>query len=86
MPPIRSSAFKRYALLTASISLNREIISPYSCCIKKGLMYIVIISLAGRQPSFCFKYTKANTYLSYNMRLVFFNKYRFPYYIYYCAY
>ena len=36
MPPIRSSAFKRRTLLTAFISFNREIISPYSCYIKRG--------------------------------------------------
>ena len=77
---IRSSVFKRRTFLAASISLNREIISPCSRYIKKGLVYIIIISLASCQPSFYFKYTKANTYLSYNMRLMLFNKYRFPYY------
>ena len=86
MPPIRSSVFKRRALFTASISLNGEIISPYSHYIKKGLMYIIIISLASRQPFFYFKYTKANTRLLYNMRLVPFNKYKFPYCTYYYAY
>ena len=43
MPPIRSSVFKRRALLTTSISLDGEIISPYSYYTKKGLVYIVII-------------------------------------------
>ena len=43
MPPIRSSVSKRYTLLTISISLDREIISPYSYYIKKGLIYIIII-------------------------------------------
>ena len=38
------SVFKRRALLTASISLNGEIISPYSYYAKKGLVYIIIIS------------------------------------------
>ena len=47
MPPIRFSVFKRHALLTISISLNGEIISPYSCCVKKGLVYIAIISFIG---------------------------------------
>jgi hypothetical protein len=44
MPPIKSTTFKCYALFTTSISLNREIMSPYSCYIKKGLVYIVLIS------------------------------------------
>ena len=44
MPPIRSLASVYYALLAASISLNSEIISPYSYCIKKGLVYIAIIA------------------------------------------
>ena len=43
MPPIRSTALKRRALLVASISFNKEIISPYSRYIKKGLVYIIII-------------------------------------------
>ena len=42
MPPIRSSTFKCRALLTTSISLNEEIISPYSYYAKKGLVYIII--------------------------------------------
>ena len=45
MPPIRLSAFKRYALLAIFISLNKEIISPYSRYIKKGLVYITIMDL-----------------------------------------
>ena len=39
---------KRYALLTIFISLNKEIISPYSYYIKKGLVYIIIIDPFGR--------------------------------------
>ena len=42
MPFIRSSAFKRCTLLTISISLDGEIMSPYSYYIKKGLVYITI--------------------------------------------
>ena len=42
MPPIRSSASKRCAFLATSISLDGEIISPYSYYIKKGLVYIII--------------------------------------------
>ena len=79
MPPIRSSTSKRRALLSASISLNREIISPYSCCAKKWLVYIAIISPSSYQPSFYLEYTKANTYFVCDMRLIPFNKYIFLY-------
>ena len=75
MPPIKSSASKRYTLLATSISLNGEIISPYSYYTKKGLVCVAITVLFSCQPSFCFKYTKANIYASYNMHLVSVNKY-----------
>ena len=45
MPPIRSFISKRYAFLAVSISLNGEIINPYSYYVKKGLVYIIIIDL-----------------------------------------
>ena len=45
IPPIRLSTSKRYTLLATSISLNEEIISPYSYYAKKGLVYIIIINL-----------------------------------------
>ena len=77
MPFIRSLASIYYILLTISISLNGEIMSPYSYYTKKGLVYITIIALSSYQPSFYFKYTKANTYSLYNVRLVFTNKYTF---------
>ena len=80
MPSIRSLISKRRALLAASILLNGEIISPYSYYIKKGLVYIAIISPSNRQPSFYFKYTKANTRLLYDMRSMPLNKYIFHYY------
>ena len=87
MPSIRSSASKHRALLAISISLNREIISPYSRCAKKGLVYITIISSFSCQPVSCSKCTKANTYLLYNIRSMPFNKYIFRYYcVRYCAY
>jgi hypothetical protein len=44
MPFIRSLVPKRYALLITFNSLNREIINPYSCCVKKGLKYIALAS------------------------------------------
>ena len=86
MPFIRSSTSKRRALLTASISLNGEIISPYSRCTKKGLVYITITSLSSCQLFSCSEYTKANTRSLYNVRSVPFNKYKFPCYIYYYIY
>ena len=86
MPPIRLFIFKRRALLAISISLNGEIISLYSRYIRKGLVYIAIISLASCQPSSYFKCTKANTRLFCDMRLVLFNKYRFLRYTRRCAY
>ena len=77
MPFIRSLASVRYVLLAASISLNSEIISPYSYYVKKGLVYIAIIALFSCQPSSYFKYIKANTYSLCNMHLVSTNKYIF---------
>ena len=46
MPFIRLSALEHRALLTTSISLNREIISPYSRYMKKGLVYIIIMDFS----------------------------------------
>ena len=86
MPFIKFSAFKRRALLATSISFNGEIISPCSRYIKKGLVYIVIISLFSCQSFSYFKYTKANIYLLYNVRSVSFNKYRCLYYARRCIY
>ena len=77
MPFIRSLASVHHVLLAAFISLNSEIISPYSGYIKKRLVYITIAALFSRQPSSCFKCTKANTCSLYNMCLVFTNKYIF---------
>ena len=79
MPPIRSITLKRRTLLTASISLNGEVISLYSRCAKKGLVYIAITVLFSCQPSFYLEYTKANIYLLYDVRLVSINKYIFLY-------
>ena len=60
MPPIRSLAFKRttyYFKLVAVILLLSKIIPTYSHYIEKGLVYIIIIALLGRQSSFYIKYT-----------------------------
>ena len=47
MPSIRSLASVYYILLAVSISLNNEIISPYSYYAKKGLIYIIITATFG---------------------------------------
>ena len=86
MPPIRSFISKRCTLLATSISLNGEIISPYSRYIKKGLVCIIITDPFSRQPSFYAKCIKLNTYILCNMRLIFLNKYTFLYYAHYYAY
>jgi hypothetical protein len=44
MPPIRSSAFKRYAYIILLILSLGEIMPTYSCYIVKGLVYIIIIT------------------------------------------
>ena len=77
MPPIRSLASVCCILLAASISLNGEIMSPYSYCAKKGLVCVAIIAPFSRQPSSYSKCTKANIYSLYNIRSVSTNKYTF---------
>ena len=77
MPPIRSLASIYCVLLATLISLNSKIISLYSCCIKEGLVYIIIITPSNYQPSFYLEYTKVNTCFSYNIYLVSNNKYIF---------
>ena len=86
IPLIRLSMSKCYTFLTTFISLNKEIINPYSHYVKKGLVYIIIINPFSRQPSSCTKCTKLNTCTLYNMRLISFNKYTFFYYTRYYAY
>ena len=77
MPPIRFTALECRTLLTVSISLNGKIISPYSRCAKKGLVYIAITAPSSRQPFFCLECTKANTCSLCDMRSVSVNKYTF---------
>ena len=77
MPLIRSLASMRYILLATSISLDSEIISPYSYYAKRGLVYITITNPSSYQPSSYLKCTKANTCFLYNVRSVSFNKYIF---------
>ena len=86
IPFIRSSASKYCTLLAASISLNGEIISPYSYYTKKGLVYIIITNPFSRQPFSYTECTKLNTYILYDVCLISLNKYMFLYYAYYCTF
>jgi hypothetical protein len=58
---IKFTTFKHHMLLTILISLNGEIMSPYSYYMKKGLVYIAFISPFRYQPSFYLECTKVNT-------------------------
>ena len=71
MPPIRFLASKYCAYITAVIFLLSEIILTYFCCVLKGLIYIIIIALLGRQSSCYTKYTKLSIRSSCDIRLVF---------------
>ena len=75
MPFIRSLAFKRRAYTVAVILLLGEIMPFYSYCKEKKLVYIIIITLFSRQPSFYIKCTKLNIRLFYNIKLVYNTKY-----------
>ena len=75
MPFIRSSASKRRTCIIAIILSLSKIMPTYSRCLLKGLIYIAIIALLGRQPSFCTKCTKLNIHLFCNIRLVSIAKY-----------
>ena len=77
MPTVRLIVSKCCTLFTSFIAFDGEIMSPYSYCVKKGLVYIVIAELFSYQPFSCSKCTKLNTYVLCNMRSVPFNKYIF---------
>ena len=70
MPFIRSLAFECRVYIIATILLLGEIMPIYSCCTKKKLVCIIIITPSGHQPFFYIKYTKLNMYLSCNIRSV----------------
>ena len=70
MPRIRSLASERRTYAVAVILLLGEIMPSYSYCNEKKLVYIIIIAPFSHQPSFYFKYTKSNIYLSCNVRSV----------------
>jgi hypothetical protein len=75
MPFIKFITSKRRILLTISISLNREIMSLCSYCIKKELVYITLVSPSRHQPFSYLECIKANTQLSYNIHSIPLNKY-----------
>ena len=70
MPFVRFLVSKRRTCIVAIILLLSEIMPICSCYALKGLVYIAIIALSGRQPFSCTKCTKLNMRLSYNVRLV----------------
>ena len=75
MPFVKSLASKRCAYMVIIILLLSKIMPTYSYCVLKGLVYIAIIALLGRQPSFYTKYTKLNMRSSYDVRSVSNTKY-----------
>ena len=80
MPPVRFSVFKclaYYFKLVAVILSLGKIISTYFYCAEKGLVYITIIVLLGRQPSSYIEYTKLNIRSSCNVYSVSNAKYIF---------
>ena len=70
MPPVKSLAFKYCAYIVLVILLLGEIIPIYSYCIKKKLVYIIIIAFSSHQPSSYIKCTKLNMHSSCNIKLV----------------
>ena len=70
MPSIRSSISKRRTRVALKILSLGEIMPTYSRYSEKKLVYIIIVSPSGRQPSSYTKYTKVNIRSSYNVRSV----------------
>ena len=70
IPKVSSSLYtQRYAYtITAILSLGEIMLSPCSRCAKEGLVYITLASPLSRQPFFYLECTKANIYLSYDVR------------------
>ena len=67
MPLVRSLASECCTYIIALILLLGEIMPIYSCCVKKGLVYIIIAALFNYQPSFYTKYIKLNMRFFYNI-------------------
>ena len=70
MPFIRSLASERRVYTVAVILLLGEIMPSCSYYKEKKLVYIIIIVLFSRQPSFYIKCTKLNICLSCNIKSV----------------
>ena len=75
MPPIRSSASKRYTRVVLTILSLSKVIPTCSRYAKKKLVYVAIVSPSGHQPSSYTKHTKANIRSSYNVRSISNTKY-----------
>ena len=73
MPP--SIASIRCAALIAFILSIGEVMPSCSCCIKKGLVYVIIMALSSHQPLSYAECIKVNIYLSYNVCSVSSTKY-----------
>ena len=63
MPSVRSLVSKYCTSIIAIILLLSKIMPMCSCCIKKKLVYVVIIAPFNYQPSSYFKCIKLNIYL-----------------------
>jgi len=77
--PLPSSSIARRSCTVAAIlSLGGIMLSPYSCYIKEGLVYVTLASPLSRQPSSYLKCTKANIRSSYDVRFISNAKYIYP--------
>ena len=77
MPPIRSTASRRYNKLILLILSISKVMPSCSCYIKKGLLYIIIASPSSRQLLSCAEYTTVNMHLFYNVCLVSNTEYKY---------
>jgi len=80
MPKAISSSLTacRACTVATILSLSKIIPSLYSCYLKEGLVYVALANPFLRQPSSCLEYTKANIYLSCDVRSTFNTKYTRP--------
>ena len=76
MPPVRSTTSRRHNKLMSLILFISEVMPSYFYCVKKGLLYVIIISPSSRQLLSCTKYTTVNMRSSYNIYLVSDAKYK----------
>jgi len=65
-----SSIVRRARTIAAILLLGKIMLSPCSYYAKKGLVCIALVSPLSRQPSSYLECTKANIYLSYNVRFI----------------